>query len=97
VVAIGSPLTLQNSVSAGVISNVERNDFEIGMESRMSYLQVYTILCCHSPRCFSPNYLFYAQFDAGITSGNSGGPLVNLDGEVVGVNSMGAADTHIGY
>ncbi len=39
VVAIGSPLTLQNSISCGVVSNVEREDFELGMQSRMSYIQ----------------------------------------------------------
>ena len=62
VLAIGNPLGLGMSVSAGIVSALNRNIND------------------------SP-YDDYIQTDAAINHGNSGGPLVNLEGQVVGVDT----------
>ena len=63
VMAIGSPLSFENSVTKGIVSAKER---QIG----------------------SQQYVPYIQSDVPINRGNSGGPLINLDGEVVGINTL---------
>lgn len=62
VVAIGSPLGLDHTVTAGIVSAKGRN------------IQ-------------SGSYDDYLQTDASINRGNSGGPLLNMAGEVVGINT----------
>jgi serine protease Do len=63
VMAFGSPLGLNNSVSLGIVSAVAR---QLEAESPMIYVQT----------------------DASINPGSSGGPLVDLRGRVMGINTL---------
>ncbi|MGE3473752.1 MAG: S1C family serine protease, partial [Vicinamibacterales bacterium] len=63
VLAFGSPLGLQNTVSLGVVSAVAR---QLEPDAPMIYVQT----------------------DAPINAGSSGGPLVDLDGRLVGLNTL---------
>jgi len=61
-IAIGNPLGLGGTVTAGIVSAISR---DIG----------------NGP------YVKFIQTDASINRGNSGGPLFNIKGEVIGINS----------
>ena len=77
VVALGAPAGLSNSVSAGIVSAIERTRTELGLRE--------------PHRGGGSSSLHgYIQTDAAINSGNSGGPLLDLDGKVIGVNTMKA-------
>ena len=64
VMAVGNPLGMDYSVTAGIVSAVNR---EIETDGATYYA---------------------IQTDAAINSGNSGGALVNANGEVIGVNTL---------
>ena len=64
VVAIGNPLGLGSTVTAGIVSALQRNIGQGGAYDR------------------------YIQTDTAINRGNSGGPLFDLNGNVVGINNM---------
>ncbi|MEU5527524.1 trypsin-like peptidase domain-containing protein [Micromonospora chersina] len=68
VLAVGSPLSLANTVTAGIVSALDRTMMagEPGGPTR---------------------YYAAIQTDAAVNHGNSGGPLVDGAGRVVGVNS----------
>jgi S1-C subfamily serine protease len=79
VVALGNPLGLGSSMTAGVVSQVGR------------------IIPSGAEQFSIPQAI---QTDADIFPGNSGGPLVNMAGEVIGINALirlaGQADVPVG-
>lgn len=83
VIAIGNALgQFQNTVTTGIISGYGR-DVTAGDQSGASS---------------SENLTDLFQTDAAINEGNSGGPLVNINGEVIGINTAVASDAQsIGF
>ena len=82
VLAMGAPWGLSNSMSAGVVNNPRRLlvslfDDEADYEDRLG---------ADEP---TGRYYAWIQHDAAIAPGNSGGPLVDLRGRIVGVNTRG--------
>ena len=67
-IAIGNPLGLGGTVTAGIVSAISR---DLG----------------------SGPYVKFLQTDASINRGNSGGPLFNLDGKVIGINTAIVSQT----
>lgn len=66
VLAVGNPLGLSHTVTAGIVSAKGRQLGGGGV----------------------PDYQDFIQTDASINRGNSGGPLIDMKGDVVGINSM---------
>jgi putative serine protease PepD len=71
VVAIGSPFGLEGTITAGIVSAINRT--------------------IQAPDSSNISGVF--QTDAAINKGNSGGPLLNAAGEVIGINSQIEGDT----
>jgi putative serine protease PepD len=69
VVAIGSPLALRGTVTAGIVSALDR---PIATSSDDGSTRYYAAI----------------QTDAAVNHGNSGGPLVDAAGQVVGINAV---------
>ena len=78
VIAIGNPFGLDRSVTAGIVSAVQRT---ISAPNQLSIPHV-------------------IQTDAALNHGNSGGPLLNAEGQVIGVNAQietgGQSDGNVG-
>jgi serine protease Do len=80
VLAVGYPLTLEATVTAGIISAKGRT---LDINRRQSKSPIESFI----------------QTDAAVNPGNSGGPLINTDGKLIGINSAIASPTgsYAGY
>ncbi len=77
VLAIGNPLEFDFTVTAGIVSARGRGGFNLGPVQGNTRQMIQDFI----------------QTDAAINRGNSGGPLVDVHGQVVGINSAIASQT----
>ena len=90
--AVGSPFGLTGSVTFGILSSKHRLDlsgtsYEDSMRSPLSRAD--------KPKA-SPRYSDLMQSDVAVNPGNSGGPLVNGAGEMIGVNTAIIGESYRG-
>ncbi len=82
VLAMGAPWGMSHSMSFGIVNSDKRllsNFFEDDADYE-------SVLGRDQP---TGSYYRWIQHDAAIAPGNSGGPLVSLKGEIIGVNTRG--------
>jgi serine protease Do len=80
VLAVGYPLRLETTVTAGIVSAKGRS---LDINDRQSRSPIESFI----------------QTDAAVNPGNSGGPLINTEGKLIGINSAIASPTgsYAGY
>lgn len=76
--AMGSPLGLQFSVTAGIVSGIGRDIGILRAQAQPNAVQTAPLE-------------HFIQTDAALSPGNSGGPLLNAAGDVIGINTAVAA------
>ncbi len=83
VLAVGNPFNLTSTVTAGIVSAKARNINLLSDRSRQNIVPIESFI----------------QTDAAVNPGNSGGALVNTNGELVGINTAIASQTgsYAGY
>ena len=83
VLAVGNPFNLSSTVTAGIVSAKGRNLNLLGESGKRSNTAIESFI----------------QTDAAVNPGNSGGALVNVNGELVGINTAIASPTgtYAGY
>jgi serine protease Do len=83
VMAMGNPRTLSSSVTLGIVSNTSRVFTSFTGDS-IEQLEI-------GSGQLTGLFNVWIQHDALIQPGNSGGPLVNMQGQVVGINTRGGS------
>lgn len=94
VLAVGNPMNLTSTVTAGIVSAKARNLGIIGSGENNNPFQN-----PNTSQKMNLSLESFIQTDAAVNPGNSGGALVNLRGELVGINAaiVSPTGTFAGY